>query len=83
MGRPGDARAEFAAALDVTSRIGLRRQQARALRGLSDSCHALGEPGPAARNRQEALAIFADLGVPFDPTPRTSSGAVASPELCM
>jgi tetratricopeptide (TPR) repeat protein/DNA-binding XRE family transcriptional regulator len=82
MGRPGDARAEFAGALDVASRIGLRRQQARALRGLSDSCRALGESGTAARHRQEALAICADLGVPFDPVPRTSPGAVASPELC-
>ncbi len=82
MGRPGDARAEFAAALDATSRIGLRRQQARALRGLGDSCRALGESGTAARHRQEATAIFADLGLPFDPASRISPGAVASPELC-
>jgi tetratricopeptide (TPR) repeat protein/DNA-binding XRE family transcriptional regulator len=82
MGRPGDARAEFAAALSVTSRIGLRRQQARALRGLGDSCRALGDSGTAARHWQEALAIRADLGIPYDPVPRTSPAAFASPESC-
>ena len=65
-GRPGDARAEFAAALGLASRIGLRNQQARAHHGLGHAWDALGEPGQARRHWQEALAIFTDLGIPAD-----------------
>jgi tetratricopeptide (TPR) repeat protein len=69
-GRPGDARAEFAAALGMASRIGLRNQQGRAHGGLGRAWYALGEPGKARRHWQQALGIFADLGVPVSHVPR-------------
>jgi hypothetical protein len=38
--------------------------RARAHNGLGSACYALGDTGEAARHWREALAIYADLGVP-------------------
>jgi tetratricopeptide (TPR) repeat protein len=63
-GNPGDARATFAAVLDLGIELDLGHMQARALDGLGRAYHALGDAEEARGNWQQALAIFTKLGVP-------------------
>ena len=63
-GRPADAHVLHAAALGITNDSGERYEQARSHRGLARSYHAEGDPGLASHHWQQALALYAALGVP-------------------
>jgi tetratricopeptide (TPR) repeat protein/transcriptional regulator with XRE-family HTH domain len=63
-GKPRDAHASFAAALDLGIELDLRHIRARTHDGLGRACQALGDADQARRHWQQALAIFTKLGVP-------------------
>ncbi len=63
-GQSGRARDEHVTALALADLIGEKFQQARAYAGLGDACHAAGDPAAARAHWQEALARYADLGIP-------------------
>jgi tetratricopeptide (TPR) repeat protein/transcriptional regulator with XRE-family HTH domain len=63
-GRAADARDQLAAALGLVTENGDIPEQARARESLGNACHALGDTGQAGRHWREALALYADLGVP-------------------
>jgi tetratricopeptide (TPR) repeat protein len=63
-GQPGEARLKHVAALVMASQTGDRFEQARAHRGLGHACQSMGDVRQARRYWQEALAIYAAVGVP-------------------
>jgi DNA-binding SARP family transcriptional activator/tetratricopeptide (TPR) repeat protein len=63
-GRAGHAREQHAAALDLASQIGERYWQARAHEGLARTDHAACDGDQARHHWQQALALYASLGVP-------------------
>jgi tetratricopeptide (TPR) repeat protein len=63
-GRPDDARREHATALDLARQAAHPYNQARAHDGLAQSFQAMGDLAQATWHWQEALAIYARLGVP-------------------
>jgi tetratricopeptide (TPR) repeat protein/transcriptional regulator with XRE-family HTH domain len=62
--QPGDARACHTAALELAGQTGDQYQQAQAHDGLGHACSATGDLDEARRQWQEALACYAELGVP-------------------
>jgi DNA-binding SARP family transcriptional activator/tetratricopeptide (TPR) repeat protein len=63
-GPDGPARVQFEAALDLASALGNQGEQARAHDGLAQAWLAAGDVVQARRHWQEALARYADQGVP-------------------
>jgi DNA-binding SARP family transcriptional activator/Flp pilus assembly protein TadD len=63
-GLPADARHHHAAALDLSRQASAQPEQARAHEGLGNACNAQGDHGEARRHWQEALAVYAELGLP-------------------
>jgi DNA-binding SARP family transcriptional activator/tetratricopeptide (TPR) repeat protein len=63
-GQHGPARVQFEAALDLASALGNQGEQARAHDGLAQAWLAAGDVVQARRHWQEALARYADQGVP-------------------
>jgi DNA-binding SARP family transcriptional activator/Tfp pilus assembly protein PilF len=62
--RPGPASTQHIAALGLASQIGDQNQQARAHSCLARTYHATGQLDQARRHQQEALTLYAGLGVP-------------------
>jgi tetratricopeptide (TPR) repeat protein/transcriptional regulator with XRE-family HTH domain len=63
-GQPADAVAHHTAALATATATGAAAQQARAYSGLSHAHHTLGDTTRAHTYREQATAIYADLGSP-------------------
>jgi DNA-binding SARP family transcriptional activator/Tfp pilus assembly protein PilF len=62
-GQPGPGQAEHSTALRLASQIGHKHEQARAHHGLADCYQASGETVLARDHRQQALALYAELGL--------------------
>lgn len=62
-GAPGQALTCHDAALTLARRIGDRYQQARAHLGLAGACDALGQQDAGREHRQQALGLYAGLGL--------------------
>jgi tetratricopeptide (TPR) repeat protein len=77
MGRPAPARAQHSRALRLATAIGDRYEQARAHNGLGCASQADGAPEAARRHWQEALASYADMGVPEADEVRVRLAAVS------
>ncbi|MGH3938233.1 MAG: tetratricopeptide repeat protein [Pseudonocardiaceae bacterium] len=59
-----EARTQHTAALTVATQIGDRYEQARTHNGLAHTHHTTGDPEQTRQHWREALALYADLGVP-------------------
>jgi Tfp pilus assembly protein PilF len=64
IGQASRASTQHRTALSLASRIGDKYEQARAHHGLACSYQATGAAGQARRHWQEALTLYAALGVP-------------------
>jgi tetratricopeptide (TPR) repeat protein len=73
-GHPESALAYHRQALDLAERLGQPADQARAHHGLAEAGYELGDTSLARRHWQEALGIFADLGI--DGSEETSSAEI-------
>jgi DNA-binding SARP family transcriptional activator/tetratricopeptide (TPR) repeat protein len=80
MGRPGPAHDQHSRALSLATQIGDRYEQARAHNGLGYASHAGDTPEAARRHWQDALAIYADMGVPEAGEVRVRLAAYGSPQ---
>jgi tetratricopeptide (TPR) repeat protein/transcriptional regulator with XRE-family HTH domain len=63
-GRPAAARAQYAAAAGLAARAGEKYEQARAHHGLATAAQASGDPAGARHSRDQALALYIELGAP-------------------
>jgi Flp pilus assembly protein TadD len=61
---PADALTHHTAAYTIAVDVGERDQQARAHTGLGHAHRSLGDPATARYHYQQALTLYADLGVP-------------------
>jgi DNA-binding SARP family transcriptional activator/Flp pilus assembly protein TadD len=69
-GQLAQAHSQHTAALTVATETGDRYEQAHAHHGLARTHHTTGHPDQAHHHRQQAHALYSDLGIP---TPTTSS----------
>lgn len=80
VGRTDDAEACYQAALRLAERSGDRYEKARALSGTAALRHDAGDRTAATAHWTEALALYADLGLPDAEEVRVRLAAVAAPD---